>query len=84
MVLVAWFIGLRVDSWGRKPLFVSTYLVLAVRVALTNLSHAQGYLIGLQALDGLGAGAYGVLLTVVSGDLAREVPCSRPWGWACF
>ena len=71
MVVVAWLIGGRVDSWGREPLFVWAYVVLAVRAALTNVSHAPGYLIGLQSLDGLAAGAYGVLLTVVSGDLAR-------------
>ncbi len=71
MVLVAWLIGRRVDVWGRKPLFLGAFALLAVRNALTNVSHAQGYLISLQTLDGVAAAIYGVLLTLVAADLAR-------------
>jgi hypothetical protein len=71
MVLVAWLAGRRVNVWGRKPLFIAAFAILAVRNALTNVSHAQGYLISLQALDGFAAALYGVLLTLVAADLAR-------------
>jgi predicted MFS family arabinose efflux permease len=71
MTFVAKRTGRHVDSWGRKPLFVGAFAVLAARNALTNVSYAQGYLISLQALDGVAAGIYGVLLTVVAADLAR-------------
>jgi MFS family permease len=71
MVLVAWFIGKKVEVWGRKPIFLAAFGVLALRNGVTVISHAQGYLIGLQALDGIAAGIYGVLLTLVTADLAR-------------
>ena len=45
--------------------------MLALRNGLTNVSHAQGYLIGLQSMDGVAAAIYGVLLTLVAADLAR-------------
>lgn len=66
MVGVAWAIGKRVDVWGRKPLFITAFAVPAVRNALTNISHAQGYLIGLQSLDRVAAAIYGVLLTLAA------------------
>jgi MFS family permease len=71
MVLVAWLIGKRVDMWGRKPLFIAAFATLAIRNGLTTVSHAEAYLIALQALDGIAAAMYGVLLTLVAADLAR-------------
>ena len=55
-----------------KPLFIGAFAILALRNGLTNASHAQGYLIGLQSLDGVAGVLYGVLLTLVAaGGLAR-------------
>jgi predicted MFS family arabinose efflux permease len=64
-------VGKRVEVWGRKPIFLGAFAVLALRNGLTVVSHAQGYLIALQALDGIAAAIYGVLLTLVTADLAK-------------
>ncbi len=71
MVVVAWLVGKRVNVWGRKPIFLAAFAVLALRNGLTVVSHQQDYLISLQALDGIAAAIYGVLLTLVTADLAR-------------
>lgn len=71
MVGVAALVGRRADSWGRKPLFLVAFGILALRDALTVVSHGQWYLISLQSMDGIAAAIYGVLLTLVAADLAR-------------
>ena len=71
MVVVAIACGKLADQWGRKRLFLIGFAFLAVRNSLTVLSHDQYYLISLQALDGVAMGIYGVLLTLITADLAR-------------
>ncbi len=71
MVGVAVFAGKLADRWGRKPLFLLGFATLALRNGLTVISHNQYYLISLQAFDGVAMGLYGVLLTLVTADLAR-------------
>ena len=71
MVLTAMVAGKLADQWGRKPLFLVGFAVLAVRNLLTVASHNTYYLIGLQALDGVAMALFGVLLTLVTADLAR-------------
>jgi MFS family permease len=71
MVGVAAVCGKLAKSWGRKPLFLIGFAILALRNALTVVSHNEFYLIGLQSLDGVAMGIYGVLLTLVTADLAE-------------
>ena len=71
MIAVAILAGKLADQWGRKPLFLIGFAVLALRNALTVVSHNGFYLISLQALDGVAMGLYGVLLTLVTADLAK-------------
>jgi MFS transporter len=71
MVGVAVVCGKLADRWGRKPLFLVGFAALAARNALTVVSHNPSYLIALQALDGVAMGIYGVLLTLVTADLAK-------------
>ncbi len=71
MVGVAAVCGKLAESWGRKPLFLIGFAVLALRNGLTLVSHNEFYLIGLQSLDGVAMGIYGVLLTLVTADLAK-------------
>ena len=71
MVAVAAFVGKRADHWGRKPIFLSAFGVLALRDALTVVNHQPWFLISLQSLDGIAAAIYGVLLTLVVADLAE-------------
>ena len=71
MIGVAALSGKFAEQHGRKGLFVAAFLVLALRNGLTVLNHNEIYLIGLQALDGIAAAIYGVLLTLVTADLAK-------------
>ncbi|WP_406856075.1 MFS transporter [Alsobacter sp. KACC 23698] len=71
MVPVAMLVGARADRWGRKPLFLTAFGVLAVRGALYTLSDEPMALVAVQCLDGVGAGIYGALFPVVVADLTR-------------
>ncbi len=71
MVAVAIVCGKVADQWGRKRLLLIGFAFLALRNILTVVSHNEYYLISLQALDGVAMGTYGVLLTLISADLAK-------------
>jgi predicted MFS family arabinose efflux permease len=71
MVPTATIAGLRADRWGRKPLFGAAFLALAARGALYTLSDEPAWLIGVQLLDGVGAGLTGALFPVIVDDLTR-------------
>jgi MFS family permease len=71
MVPVAALAGMRVDAWGRKPLLLAAFIALALRGALYTLSDNTAWLIGVQLLDGVGAGLMGALFPVVVADLTR-------------
>ncbi|GGH08376.1 MFS transporter [Alsobacter metallidurans] len=71
MVPVAMLVGAKADAWGRKPLFLAAFGVLALRGALYTLSDNPYYLVAVQCLDGVGAGVYGALFPVVVADLTR-------------
>jgi MFS family permease len=71
MIGAAGFSGKLAESRGRKPLLIAAFGFLALRNGLTMISHNPWYLISLQALDGIAAGIYGVLLTLITADLAR-------------
>jgi MFS family permease len=71
MVPVAVFVGARADAIGRKPIFLAAFGVLAIRGVLYTLSDNPFYLVGVQLLDGIGAGIYGALFPVIVADLTR-------------
>jgi hypothetical protein len=71
MVPVAALAGARADAWGRKPLFLAAFVALALRGVLYTLSDNTAWLIGVQLLDGVGAGLIGALFPVVVADLTR-------------
>lgn len=71
MVPVAIFVGAKADTIGRKPIFLAAFGVLAIRGVLYTFSNNPFYLVGVQLLDGIGAGIYGALFPVVVGDLTR-------------
>jgi MFS family permease len=71
MIIIAAWSGRLAERWGRKPLFLVGFALLALRNALTVVSHNHFYLIGLQTLDGVAMAIYGVLLTLVTADLAK-------------
>ena len=71
MVPVAIFVGAKADVIGRKPIFLAAFGVLAVRGVLYTLSDNPFWLVGVQLLDGIGAGVYGALFPIVVADLTR-------------
>ncbi|MDO9712198.1 MFS transporter [Paracraurococcus lichenis] len=71
MVPMAWLVGARADTWGRKPLFLAGFAVLAARGTLYTLSDDPYWLLAVQAMDGVGAGLFGALLPIVVADLTR-------------
>jgi MFS family permease len=60
MIPVALATGWLCERWGRKPVFAVGFLVLPLRIFLYSLARSPQALVALQALDGIGAGIYGV------------------------
>ena len=71
MVPVAYLAGAKADSWGRKPIFLFGFAVLAVRGFLYTLSGNDYWLVGVQLLDGVGAGIFGALFPLVVQDVTH-------------
>jgi Na+/melibiose symporter-like transporter len=71
MLPIALVVGRTADSWGRKPLFLAGFTILPVRAVLYTLSDNSFWLIGVQLLDGVGAGVFGALTPLVIADIMR-------------
>jgi MFS family permease len=69
MVPVALVVGANADRWGRKPIFAVALAVLCLRGLLYPLSDAAPWLVGVQLLDGVGAGIFGALFPLIVADL---------------
>ncbi len=71
MIPVAWLTGKLCDSWGRKPTLAVAFWVLPARILSYTLAHNPHTVVFLQALDGIGAGIYGVAIVAFAADLTR-------------
>jgi MFS family permease len=71
MVPVAYLAGAKADSWGRKPIFLFGFAVLTARGFLYTLSGNSYWLVGVQLLDGVGAGIFGALFPLVVQDVTH-------------
>ncbi|HEV7479297.1 MAG TPA: MFS transporter, partial [Roseiarcus sp.] len=71
MLPIAILVGRNTDSWGRRPLFLVAFAVLPIRAALYTLSGNAFWLIGVQLLDGIGAGIYQALTPLIISDIMR-------------
>lgn len=71
MIPVAVLAGRTADRWGRKPLFLIAFGVLAARGVLYTVSDDSVWLLAVQALYGVGAGIFGALFPIVIADLTR-------------
>jgi MFS family permease len=69
MVPVALVVGATADRWGRKPIFAVALAVLCLRGLLYPLSDDPYWLVGVQLLDGVGAGIFGTLFPLIIADL---------------
>ena len=71
MLPVALAVGVTADRVGRKPILLLGFAVLPVRAVLYTLSDNAWWLIGVQLLDGVGAGIFGAITPLVVADLMR-------------
>ena len=71
MLPVALFVGRSADILGRKPIFLVAFAILPIRAVLYTLSDNSAWLIGVQLLDGIGAGIFGALAPLVIADIMR-------------
>jgi MFS family permease len=71
MLPMALLVGAKADAWGRKPIFLAGFAILPIRGMLYTLSDDRFWLIGVQLLDGVGAGIFRVLAPLVVADLMR-------------
>jgi MFS family permease len=69
MVPMAILVGRKANQWGRKPLFLLGFLILPIRGVLYTFSDDPYWLLGVQLLDGVGAGLYGALFPLIVADL---------------
>ncbi len=71
MLPIALLVGRYADRIGRKPLLLIGFAVLPVRAFLYTVSDEAAWLIGVQLLDGVGAGIFGAITPLVIADLMR-------------
>ncbi|MFZ0230694.1 MAG: MFS transporter [Mycobacterium sp.] len=71
MVPMAYLAGAKADSWGRKPIFLVGFAFLTLRGFLYTVSDNSFWLVGVQILDGVGAGIFGALFPLVVQDLTH-------------
>jgi MFS family permease len=71
MLPIALLVGRTADTWGRKPLFLAGFAVLPIRAVFYTFSDNSLWLIGVQVLDGVGAGIFGALTPLVVADIMR-------------
>jgi MFS family permease len=71
MVPVALASGRLCDSWGRKPLMAVAFWILPLRILSYSFVANPKAVVYLQALDGIGAGIYGVAAVALAADLTR-------------
>ncbi|MDB5213427.1 MAG: Permease of the major facilitator superfamily [Myxococcaceae bacterium] len=71
ITLIASWSGRKAGEWGRKPLLLIAFGVLPIRGVLYTLTDVPALLVGIQVLDGVGAGIFGVVSVLVIADLTR-------------
>jgi MFS family permease len=71
MLPVALFVGRTADRLGRKPILLIGFAILPIRAVLYTFSNNASWLIGVQLLDGVGAGIFGAITPLVIADLMR-------------
>lgn len=71
MLPIALLVGHTADRFGRKPILLAGFAVLPVRALLYTVSDNTAWLIGVQLLDGVGAGVLGAITPLVIADLMR-------------
>ncbi|MDQ2948462.1 MAG: MFS transporter, partial [Acidobacteriota bacterium] len=71
MIPVAFVSGRLADRIGRKPILLVAFAALVLRGLLFSLGRSPNYLVGVEALDGVGTGISGVVTVLIISDLAK-------------
>lgn len=71
MIPVSLLSGRWADRIGRKPILLVGLAALVLRGLLFSLDSSPNYLVGVEALDGIGTGVSGVLTVLIISDLAK-------------
>ncbi|MBS2009123.1 MAG: MFS transporter [Cyanobacteria bacterium SZAS TMP-1] len=71
MIPVSLVAGRLAQSWGRKPVFLLGFAALPLRALLFTISDSPNLVLPVQMLDGIGAGIFGVLVSVIVADLTQ-------------
>lgn len=72
MVAVAWSVGRAMKAgYGRKRIFLVALAVLPVRGVLFSFVSSPYAVIGIQLLDGVAAGIFGVISIIIASDLMK-------------
>ena len=71
MIPMALLCGARADMWGRKPLFLAAFAILPIRGVLYTLDNNAYFLVGVQSLDGLANGIFGVIFLLILADVTH-------------
>jgi MFS family permease len=69
MLPIALMVGRYADRIGRKPILFVGFAVLPIRALIYTFSDNSAWPIGVQLLDGVGAGIFGVITPLVIADL---------------
>ncbi len=64
-------VGRTAESWGRRPVLLLGFAALPVRGVLLAFGTSPTFVVIVQALDGVSAAVFGVLLPLVAADLTR-------------
>jgi MFS family permease len=70
-VLSPW-VGRAAERWGRRPILLLGFAALPVRGVLLAVAGTPTLLVPIQALDGVSAAVFGVMLPLVAADLTRR------------
>lgn len=64
-------VGRLAGNWGRRPVLLLGFAALPARGVLLSLGTDPVFVVAVQALDGLSAAVFGVLMPLVAADLTR-------------
>jgi len=68
---IAPWIGVKAQSWGRRPLLLLTFVALSARGAIFALTSDPYLLVAAQLFDGISAASLGVLVPLIIADVTR-------------
>ena len=69
VAFLAPWVGLRAQTWGRRPLLLIGFGALPIRATLFALTADPSFLVALQLLDGISGAVIGVLTALIIADL---------------